>query len=125
MKNGESLQQQYLFQWIRIMARKDWKYDKIHAIPNGGLRAKRTAITLKKEGAKSGVWDIFIPIPMNGYSGMYIEMKFGKNKLTENQIKFRENLEDYYLFMVFYDWKEAKESIENYLNGLFSNTKEK
>ena len=112
---SESLHQQYLFKWIKIMAIKDWRYDKIHSIPNGGLRTKTTAVTLKKEGAKSGVWDIFIPFPNHGFSGMYIEMKFGKNKLTENQIKFRENLEQFYKFEVCYDWKNAKEIIGEYI----------
>ena len=112
---NESMNQQYLFQYIKIKAKKDWRYDKIHAIPNGGLRNKKTAITLKKEGVKSGVWDIFVPIPANGFSGMYIEMKFGKNKLTENQIEFRKNLEQFYKFEVCYDWIEARNIIDNYL----------
>lgn len=46
---------------------------------------------------------------------MYIEMKYGKNKLTDNQIKFRENLEEFYRFEVCYNWIEAKEIIEEYL----------
>ena len=74
MKDGESIQQKHLFKWIRLKALKDWRYDKIYHIPNGGLRAKTTAINLKLEGAKAGVWDIFVPIPKDGFSGMYIEM---------------------------------------------------
>ena len=115
MKDSESTQQKHLFKWIRLKALKDWRYDKIYHIPNGGLRAKTTAINLKREGAKAGVWDIFVPIPKNGFSGMYIEMKFGKNKLTDNQIKFREHLEEFYKFEVCYNWIEAKEIIEEYL----------
>lgn len=115
MKNGESQHQKALFKWIRLKAKSDWRYDKIFSIPNGGLRAKTTAINLKLEGAKSGVWDILVPFPNVEYSGLFIEMKFGKNKLTENQIKFREDLEVYYRFEVCYDWIEAKEIIEKYL----------
>ncbi len=50
-------------------------YDVTYAIPNGGLRDKRTAGKLKAEGVKSGVPDICVAWPFNGHHGLYIEMK--------------------------------------------------
>ena len=55
------------------------------AIPNGGHRSKATAGRLKAEGVKSGVPDIFLPVKSREYGGMFIEMKVGRNKPTENQ----------------------------------------
>lgn len=39
----------------------------IHAIPNGGKRGYKTAKSLKDEGVKSGIFDIFLPIPKGDY----------------------------------------------------------
>lgn len=58
-------------------------FDLIHAIPNGGDRSARQGSSLKVQGVKPGIPDIFVPIPMvhrsnNSYitkSGLYIEMK--------------------------------------------------
>ena len=33
-------------------------------------------------GVKAGVPDLCLPVPMNGYAGLYIEMKYGSNKPT-------------------------------------------
>jgi len=32
---------------------------------------------------KAGIWDIFVPIPAKGFHGMFVEMKFGSNRLTK------------------------------------------
>ena len=66
--------------------------DTMFAIPNGGHRSKATAGRLKAEGVKSGVPDIFLPVRSRGYGGMFIEMKVGRNKPTENQRDYMFNL---------------------------------
>jgi hypothetical protein len=45
------------------------------AIPNGGSRDKREAANLKAEGVKSGVPDVFLPVPRHNYLGLFIELK--------------------------------------------------
>lgn len=57
----------------------------IYAIPNGGERNAIVAAKLKKEGVLAGVPDLHIPIARKGFHGLYIEMKAGKNKPTDNQ----------------------------------------
>ena len=88
----------------------------VHAIPNGGLRNKRTAANMKQEGVKAGVWDIFIPIPKQGKHGMYLEMKYGFNRLTSAQVEFGRAMEALgYECKVAYSAETAYEFILSYL----------
>jgi len=57
----------------------------VFAIPNGGSRNKAEAAKLKAEGVSAGVPDLFIPIPKQGYHGLFIEMKVGKNRTSLEQ----------------------------------------
>jgi hypothetical protein len=45
---------------------------------------------MKGEGVKSGVLDLFLPVPAQGYHGFYIELKFKKNTMSDNQEEFSE-----------------------------------
>jgi hypothetical protein len=70
---------------------------------------------LEAEGVKAGVPDIHLPVARGGFHGLYIEMKFGKGKLTGAQ-------EDYILFLkqrgyavaVCYGYEDAVEVIQWY-----------
>lgn len=89
----------------------------VFAIPNGGVRNKVTAAKLKREGVTAGVWDIFVPIPAAAFHGLFIEMKFGKNKLTQSQIKFgKQMVENGYKCLVCYNAIEAYNAIVKYLD---------
>jgi len=46
-----------------------------HAIPNGGDRHVLVGAKLKKEGARKGVPDVYIPVPRGGFCGLAIEFK--------------------------------------------------
>jgi hypothetical protein len=88
----------------------------VHAIPNGGFRNKATAGKMKAEGVKSGVSDIFVPIPANGYHGLYIEMKYGKNTLSPVQKEFRDFvIARGYSFYLAYSAAEAMAALSIYL----------
>lgn len=93
----------------------------IYAIPNGGHRHPATAGKLKAEGVRKGVPDICIPIPMRSgsrvYCGAYIELKFGKNKLTFEQQQFLACMEKSgYATGTCYGADEVLDFIENYLD---------
>lgn len=86
MRKAESLLQSSCVEWFRFTF-PQYKM-LLFAIPNGGKRGLLTAIRLKREGVVSGVPDLMLSLARNEWHGFYIEMKVGKNKLTENQEKF-------------------------------------
>ena len=88
----------------------------LFAIPNGSLRNIRVAQKLKAEGVVSGCADLFLSIPNDFYHGFFIEMKYGKNKQTENQKKFQEEVESVgYKYSVCYSFDEFRNLINTYL----------
>lgn len=88
----------------------------IYAIPNGGARHPAVAGKLKAEGVKKGVCDICIPIPNAAYHGAYLEMKYGKNKPTNEQKEFMAFVERRgYKVGLAYSAEEALDFIANYL----------
>jgi len=96
------------------------------AIPNGGYRTKATAGKMAAEGVKAGIWDVFVPIPSNGYHGLFIEMKFGRNKLTELQQEFFDYAtQQGYCCKVAYSAEEAIEIIDEYLGSEVNDEKYK
>ena len=110
----ESAHQKALFAWMAQQT--DYPELKLaFAIPNGGLRDKVTAARLKAEGAKAGVWDIFLPVPRGRWHGLFIEMKVGNNVLTTPQTDFISKLADNYAFMVCYSWEEARGALLWYM----------
>jgi hypothetical protein len=118
--NNEHLQQAALIDWTKRPEVKqrypllEWLY----AVPNGGDRVMAVAVKLKAEGLKSGVWDLFLPIPRSGYHGFYIEMKYGKNALSPEQVKFGEFvIEQGYKTAVFYCWLDARDALIEYLEA--------
>ena len=87
-------------------------------IPNGGSRNKAEAANLKRQGVRAGVPDLCIPVANGGYHGLYIEMKAGKNKPTDNQVRWLELLRrNGYAAFVCYGAENAIECIRRYLHG--------
>lgn len=112
----EAQEQKFLFQWAQLSRQKFPELEMLFHVPNGGKREKREAVALKKEGVKAGVPDLVFPVAKGGYFGLYIELKVGKNKPTENQLKWIEQLRiQNYFVVVCYGWREAADTIENYL----------
>jgi hypothetical protein len=113
---SESTEQQALFEWAEFAAKKTPELKLLFAVPNGGKRDKVTAAILKREGVKSGVPDICLPVPRNEFHGLYIEMKFGKNKPSQNQLWWIEQLRQQgYRVDVCYGWGDAVKVIVGYM----------
>lgn len=86
------------------------------AIPNGGSRNKIEARNLKLQGVTPGVPDTFLAVPREPYSGLWIEFKAGKNKTTEEQIRFLNLASSVgYATAVVYSFDEFYRLITNYL----------
>jgi len=114
---SEHLEQAALFQWAEIYKNRAPALEMLFAVPNGGKRHVKTAITLKAEGVKAGVPDVWLPVPSRIYHGMVIEMKFGKNTVTEEQKAWLLNLENHGWFTaVCYSWEAAAIEICLYLD---------
>lgn len=87
-------------------------------IPNGGKRSKAEAARFKAMGVKSGVPDLFLPVPRGNYHGLWIEMKRTKDgKVSENQKWWLRALNSLgYSAQVAYGAEQAIRQLEEYLN---------
>ena len=85
--DSEAQEQSRLIAWANEVSRLGVypELSRLYAIPNGGRRDKAEAAHLKRQGVKSGVPDLHLPVARGNYHGLYIEMKVGKNKPTKNQ----------------------------------------
>ena len=114
---SESAEQQALFTWAGLASAAVPELRLLHAIPNGGLRTKTTAARLKKEGLKPGVPDILLPIARHGWHGLYIELKYGKGRVSESQRWWHDELTNQrYAVFVCWGWEAAKKTILAYLS---------
>ena len=120
MNHHESREQRALIKWRNLRVKGATgpaallKY--LYAIPNGGKRDARTGHNLKLEGVFPGVFDLHLPVNTGFYHSLYIEMKYGKNKLTPEQEAFREHvIRQGSRAVVCYSWVEAKDKICEYL----------
>jgi len=110
----ESTLQAECVKWFRYQ----YPFHVIFAIPNGGNRDIRQAVTLKREGVLSGVADLFVMSASGGYNGLFIEMKLPKTKQTENQVLFQANAESRgYKYVVCRTFEEFQETIIDYELG--------
>jgi hypothetical protein len=119
---SEHDEQSALFTWARGQQGKVPELALLFAIPNGGQRHKAVAGKLWGEGVKSGVPDVLLPVGLFSkgdgeyYGGLFIEMKVGRNKPTENQLWWHEQLRECgYKVVVCYSWLEAQRVICEYL----------
>lgn len=117
MKHLESAQQQQVIEWSK-WAYKTGKYpmlNMLHCSLNGVKLTKTQAVIAKSQGMLSGVPDLFLPVPKNGFHGLFIEMKSEKGRVTENQHWFLTNADSVgYKTVICYSAKEAISAIEAY-----------
>ncbi len=98
----------------------DMQYPKysglLFAIPNGGHRHKLTAVKLKREGVRSGVPDLMLPVANDKYYGLFIELKTKTGRLQPSQKVWLNELDKQgYCAEMCKGWESARELIKNYL----------
>lgn len=114
-RQDESSLQRCCVAWFRL------QYPKLatllFAVPNGGSRNAIEAARMKGEGVTAGVADLLLLVPGNGYHGLAIEMKAGKNKQTEKQIEWQKAVEAQgYRYIVCRSFDEFRQAIQNHLS---------
>lgn len=106
-----------LVNWCHLYEKRVPELGYIFAVPNGGMRARKTAMLLKAEGVRPGIPDLLLLVPRKGYHGLAIEMKFGKNELSGAQASEVARLErDGYDVFVCWSWEDAARHIAWYLD---------
>jgi hypothetical protein len=96
--------------------------DDLHHFANERKCSVQQGRTLKRMGVKKGVADFFLALPINGKSGLWIELKVGKNKPTQEQIAFAERkINRNYEFAFVWGFEAAKEIILIYLKSYIAN----
>ena len=116
IKMSESDEQIALFRWAQVASAVKPELKLLFHVPNEGKRTRYSGGKLLAEGLKPGVPYICLPVPNRKYHVLFIEMKAGRNKPTENQEFWLDALSAQgYCTVVAYGWVEAKTIIENYL----------
>ena len=111
--SNEDLDQIAIFDWIR---KNPYIEPFCFHIANERKCSPQQGAKLKSMGVKAGVSDIFVAIPKNGYHGLFIELKHGKNKPNANQLIFLDNMNQQgYLAKLSYGIVETIDLIKNYL----------
>jgi len=89
----------------------------LFAIPNGGRRDARTASSLKMEGVRAGVPDLFFAHPSPSAYGLFLEMKKVRGgRVSKEQKDMMSCLSDEgYVCKVCKGAKEAVKVLEDYL----------
>lgn len=123
---SEHTEQAALFSWAELASGRYPELGLMFAIPNGaklpykkdkrGRRYSPEAMKLKKEGLRSGVPDVCLPVARQGFHGLFVEMKIKGNRPSDAQKEYIAQLNmQGYAVVVAYGWDAAREAIEDYL----------
>lgn len=86
LEPSEDESQMCILDWAKLQRWKNGTLaDYIHHSPNGGKRSKSEAARFKKMGTKAGFPDLFLPIAMGPFNGLFIEMKISTGKVSVSQ----------------------------------------
>lgn len=118
-KDGEHVEQVKLFEWAKANEIRYPALTWLFAVPNWfGARTAKQGARAKAEGRKPGVLDVWFPVRRGTYVGLVVEMKFGKNTLSREQMLWLNHLRNEgWLVEVCYSFEEARDLILAYLSG--------
>lgn len=77
--------QSNVVEWSALQAPTCPELELLYAVPNGAYKSKVAAAKFKREGLKSGVPDLVLPVARKGYHGLYIEMKGPTGRISKTQ----------------------------------------
>lgn len=92
--------------------------DLLEASLNGVKLSKAQAGKAKAAGMLTGALDLNLPVARGGYFGLRIEMKYGRNTMTEEQKWHSRRLtEEGWLCVTCWNWLAARDAIIEYLTS--------
>lgn len=114
--SSEQDEQEAVMKWAAHHTGRYPELELLFHIPNGGKRDKFVAFQLKRAGVKAGVPDLCLPVARDGYHGLFIELKYGRNTTTTKQDGWLEQLhEQGYMAVTCWGWQEAVDVLKDYL----------
>ena len=116
---AEQREQAQVVLWARARFDEDsdkWHdLDLLHCSLNGVKLSKAQAGKAKSQGMRTGIPDLFLPVPRKGFSGLFIEMKSETGRLSDAQKDVVPRLSALgYSMHVAYSGREAIEIIRTY-----------
>ncbi len=115
---SEDQAQRLIFDWARWQQGKYPQLKAMYHAANEGKRSTRAGAELKRQGMKPGVSDICLPYASGKYNNLYVELKVGNGKASDNQLKFVDMINSIGgKAVVVYGSEAAIELITAYLEG--------
>ena len=117
-RESEAQAQAAVFDWARWEQSQTPALKAMYHAANEGKRSVRAGADLKRQGMKPGVSDICLPYAAGGYNNLYVELKVGSNKATEEQLIFIDTINRIGgRAIIAYGSDAAIEVIKAYLDG--------
>lgn len=115
----EGAEQQALFRYCAAEIGRYPQLTMLLHIPNGGMRNKKEAAILKREGVRKGYPDLALDYSNGKYHGLRIELKRVKGSTISDAQKWwiRELNKNGYASAFCFGWADAWEFIKSYLDG--------
>ncbi len=114
----EAQEQEALFRWADFAVGKYPEVKFLYHIPNEGKRSVYNGAAMRRQGLKSGVPDLCLPVSNGKYHALYIELKRKGEKPSLQQQNWIDWLNMYGNRAVWCQgWETAAKEIERYLKG--------
>ncbi len=112
----EAAEQEKVIAWAKENENNYLFLRLLHSSLNGVKLSKAQAGKALKQGMKKGVPDLFLPVKQGGFSGLYIEMKSAKGRVSVEQSRYLKcAAENGYSVVVCYSAVDAINTIKSYL----------
>ena len=113
----EHLDMIFPFRWPELCFEKDGvKVAPIYSNKNESKSKAHVQRLFNRMGRKSGVPDLFMPVPFGGFSGLYIELKTPKGRVSSKQLDLMTFLNQMgYYCLVCRSVESVVKAVEEYL----------